>query len=71
MFSLPEEKLWIVVKNYNGIIDNNSGAPESSGKQGIRLEKNSVIRMGRLRLRVRDIDYAKEDFKPIEIRRTS
>ena len=26
-------------------------------KNGIKLEKNSVIKMGRVRLRVRDIDY--------------
>ena len=33
-------------------------------KRGIRLEKNSVIKMGRVRLRVRDIDYADDFFTP-------
>ena len=30
------------------------------GKRGVKLEKNCVIKMGRVRLRVRDIDYADE-----------
>jgi hypothetical protein len=25
--------------------------------KGLKLQKNSIIRMGRIRLRVRDIDY--------------
>ena len=34
-------------------------------KRGIKLEKNSVIKLGRVRFRVRDIDYAdKKDFSP-------
>mmetsp|Transcript_44492 Transcript_44492/g.59025 ORF Transcript_44492/g.59025 Transcript_44492/m.59025 type:complete len:160 (+) Transcript_44492:410-889(+) len=57
MFSLPEEKLWLVVKHYNGVIEQ-SPASMIDGKRGIKLEKNSVIKMGRVRLRVRDIDYA-------------
>ena len=63
MFSQPEEKLWLVVKHYNGAIDK-SPASQFDGKKGIKLEKNCVIKMGRVRLRVRDIDYA-EDVKPI------
>lgn len=35
------------------------------GKRSIKLEKNAVIKMGKVRLRVRDIDYA-EDIKPIK-----
>lgn len=56
MFSAPEEKLWLVVKHYNGAIEH---CPSSNvdNKRGIKLEKNSVIKMGRVRLRVRDIDY--------------
>ena len=32
-------------------------------KNGIKLEKNSVIKMGRVRLRVRDIDYSTKQSK--------
>ena len=64
MFSQPEEKLWLVVKHYNGAIEQ-SPACNFEGKKGIKLEKNCVIKMGRVRLRVRDIDYA-EDVKPIK-----
>lgn len=64
MFSSPEEKLWLVVKHYNGAIDQ-SPAAQFEGKRGIKLEKNCVIKMGRVRLRVRDIDYA-EEMKPIK-----
>lgn len=63
MFSQPEEKLWLVVKHYNGAIEH-SPAAQFDGKRGIKLEKNCVIKMGRVRLRVRDIDYA-DDVKPI------
>ena len=56
MFSAPEEKLWLVVRQYNGTLDN-SPASLVDNKRGIKLEKNSVIKMGRVRLRVRDIDY--------------
>lgn len=59
MFSYPEEKLWIVVKDYNGALDLDRDAQIGDDrKKGIRLEKNSVLKMGRVRLRVRDIDYA-------------
>ena len=63
MFSQPEEKLWLVVKHYNGVLDQ-SPSITFEGKRSIKLEKNSVIKMGRVRLRVRDIDYA-ENVKPI------
>ena len=69
MFSQPEEKLWLVVKHYNGAIQH-SPASMIESKRGIKLEKNSVIKMGRVRLRVRDIDYA-EDFKPVKTVLTS
>lgn len=63
MFSQPDEKLWLVVKHYNGSLD---ACPMQvfDGNKGIKLEKNSVIKMGRVRLRVRDIDYA--DDKPLK-----
>ena len=48
IYTNPEEKLWYVVSKY----------PKDSFKsKGLKLEKNSIIRMGRIRLRVRDIDY--------------
>jgi len=48
IYTNPEEKLWYVVSKY----------PKDSFKsKGLKLEKNTIIRMGRIRLRVRDIDY--------------
>ena len=48
VYTNPEEKLWYVVSKY----------PKDSFKtKGLKLEKNTIIRMGRIRLRVRDIDY--------------
>ena len=42
--------------------DNTSkGADESEKKKGIKLHKNSVIKLGRVRFRVRDIDYESTD----------
>ena len=35
-------------------------------KNGIKLEKNSVIKMGRVRLRVRDIDYSIHQSKCVD-----
>lgn len=53
VYSNPEEKLWFVVgKHLNGV-----GGDVRPPGTGIKLEKNSIIRMGRIRLRVRDIDY--------------
>ena len=48
IYTNPEEKLWYVVSKY---------PKEAYKTQGQKLEKNSIIRMGRIRLRVRDIDY--------------
>ena len=64
MFSQPEEKLWLVVKQYNGVLEQSPGLT-IDGKKGVKLEKNCVIKMGRVRLRVRDIDYA-EEIKPMK-----
>ena len=73
LFSQPEEKLWLVVQDYQGGLGNNQQqvlASMEGGtglnddevmnnglKRGFKLEKNSVIKFGRVRLRVRDIDY--------------
>jgi hypothetical protein len=54
-FGQPEEKLWIVVKDYQGGLENDS---YYMPKKAVKLEKNSVIKFGRVRLRVREIDYA-------------
>jgi hypothetical protein len=48
VYTNPEEKLWFVVSKY---------PKEAYKSKGLKLEKNSIIRMGRIRLRVRDIDY--------------
>lgn len=48
IYTNPEEKLWYVVNKY---------PKESYNTKGLKLQKNSIIRMGRIRLRVRDIDY--------------
>lgn len=48
IYTNPEEKLWYVVSKYPN---------EAYKTKGLKLEKNSIIRMGRIRLRVRDIDY--------------
>ena len=37
---------------------------EAYKTKGLKLERNSIIRMGRIRLRVRDIDYPEP--KPAE-----
>lgn len=67
-FSNPEEKLWIVVKGNQGGLYNTSNPNSSvaddnpnSLRKGIKLEKNSVIKLGRVRLRVRDIDYPDQE----------
>jgi hypothetical protein len=52
MYANPEEKLWFVVGKQ---LNNETGMKHGGG--GIKLEKNSIIRLGRIRLRVRDIDY--------------
>jgi len=47
MFRAPEEKLWYIVKHYQ----------TKSQQKGFKLEKNGVVKFGRVRLRVRNIDY--------------
>lgn len=51
MYSNPEEKLWYVVKHYQG----------KTPYKGFRLEKNAIVKFGRVRLRVRDIDYKDQE----------
>jgi hypothetical protein len=46
----PEEKLWYVIKHYQS----------KSPNKGFKLEKNAIVKFGRVRLRVRDIDYDNE-----------
>ena len=53
IYSNPEEKLWHVVKHYSG----------KNQQQGIRLEQGDIIKLGRVRLRVRDVDYSQMDPK--------
>jgi hypothetical protein len=48
MYVNPEEKLWFAVRHYQG----------KSPNRGIKLEKNAILKFGRVRYRVRDIDYA-------------
>ena len=48
VYTNPEEKLWYVVSKY---------PKEAYKTKGLKLEKDTIIRMGRIRLRVRDIDY--------------
>lgn len=65
MFSQPEEKLWLVIKHYTGCIDEMPSI-QIEGRRAIKLEKGTIIKMGRVRMRVRDIDYAEvvEPVKP-------
>lgn len=51
LYQNPEEKLWFVVKHYQG----------KSPYKGFKLEKNTIVKFGRVRLRVRDIDYHDKD----------
>ena len=55
VFQSPEEKLWYVIKHYHG----SQGAEQGhrhANRNGIKLEKNDIVKFGRVRLRVRDID---------------
>ena len=54
LYSNPEEKLWLVIKHF----PIKTPSQSSSNSKGYRLEKNDIIKFGRVRLRVRDIDYA-------------
>ena len=61
MFSTPEEKLWLVVsKHWKPTSYSDVSSKNSLLRQGVKLVKNSVIKLGRVRLRVRDIDYVDE-----------
>ena len=67
-FSNPEEKLWLVVKDYQGGIKNFNKAEKASQQEtmperGIKLQKNAVIKLGRVRLRVCDIDNEQQPKK--------
>jgi len=57
VYQNPEEKLWYVIKHFH----NSSTSSASNKNGGIRLEKNDIVKFGRVRLRVRDIDYAEKD----------
>ena len=54
IYTNPEEKLWYVVSRY---------PKETFKAKGFKIYKNSIIRMGRIRLRVRDIDYPEPKVK--------
>ena len=70
MYLAPEEKLWYVIKHYHGsreVTSTGSKQASASGsgqRIGLRLEKNDIVKFGRVRLRVRDIDYADKDESP-------
>ena len=54
-----------MVQDYTGALDSDQDKQANGLKRGFKLEKNSVIKLGRVRLRVRDIDYADDKpFKP-------
>jgi hypothetical protein len=72
VYQAPEEKLWYVIKHYHGSREITSNSKSGSGgggngqRNGLRLEKNDIVKFGRVRLRVRDIDYAEKE-KPINL----
>jgi hypothetical protein len=72
VYQAPEEKLWYVIKHYHGNREITSNSKSGSGgsgngqRNGLRLEKNDIVKFGRVRLRVRDIDYAEKE-KPINL----
>ena len=57
VYQNPEEKLWYVIKHFH----TSSASSASARNGGIRLEKNDIVKFGRVRLRVRDIDYADKE----------
>lgn len=63
VYQNPEEKLWYVIKHYHGSSSGsgNSQQARNANRNGLRLEKNDIVKFGRVRLRVRDIDYAEKD----------
>ena len=64
VFQNPEEKLWYVIKHYHGVAQQQA---RNSNRNGIRLEKNDIVKFGRVRLRVRDIDYGEKEPAPMEM----
>ena len=73
LFNSPDEKLWLVVKENHGshYLHPNNNSKDSlkqsekelqQFKGGFKLEKNSVIKLGRVRLRVRDMDNEPRSF---------
>ena len=73
VYQAPEEKLWYVIKHYHGNREitsasskSGSGGSGNGQRNGLRLEKNDIVKFGRVRLRVRDIDYAEKE-KPINL----
>ena len=64
VFQNPEEKLWYVIKHYHGAAQQQA---RNSNRNGIRLEKNDIVKFGRVRLRVRDIDYGEKEPAPMEM----
>ena len=57
VYQNPEEKLWYVIKHYHG----SQQQARNANRNGLRLEKNDIVKFGRVRLRVRDIDYAEKE----------
>lgn len=45
LFQNPEEKLWHVIRHYQ----------DKTTNKGFKLEKNTIVKFGKVRLRVRDI----------------
>jgi hypothetical protein len=66
VYQNPEEKLWYVIKHYHGSSSGtgNNQQARNANRNGLRLEKNDIVKFGRVRLRVRDIDYAEKDPLP-------
>ncbi|CDW73638.1 fha domain [Stylonychia lemnae] len=59
IYQNPEEKLWLVIKKYQS----------KTYHKGYKLQKNDIVKFGRVRLRVRDIDYpddGKSSINPTE-----
>lgn len=72
-FATPEEKLWLVVRDYKGGVQKIGPQSKVIEKELpgwtdglVKLEKNSVIKLGRVRLRVRNIDYANDKYECVE-----
>ena len=66
VYMKPEEKLWYVIKHFHGS-HHQTSARNNNNRNGLRLEKNDIVKFGRVRLRVRDIDYAEKDQPPQQL----